>query len=92
MGTPVKATEDGVVAYAGDELQAYGNLILIRHANGWVSAYAHNSQLLVKQGQKVKRGQEIARAGNTGTVKQPLLHFELRKGDTPVDPLPWLGG
>ena len=85
-GTPVKAAEDGVVAYAGNELKGYGNLVLIRHANGYVSAYANASELLVKRGDTVKRGQVIAHAGQTGNVSAPQLHFEIRKGSTPVDP------
>jgi murein DD-endopeptidase MepM/ murein hydrolase activator NlpD len=85
-GTAIKAAEDGIVAYAGNELKGYGNLVLIRHANGWVTAYAHASQLLVRRGETVKRGQTIARAGRTGGVDVPQLHFEIRKGSTPVDP------
>ncbi|HEV2000277.1 MAG TPA: peptidoglycan DD-metalloendopeptidase family protein [Xanthobacteraceae bacterium] len=85
-GTPVKASEDGVVAYAGNELKGYGNLVLIRHAEGWVTAYAHTSEVLVKRGEAVKRGQVVARAGQTGGVVAPQLHFEIRKGSTPVDP------
>jgi murein DD-endopeptidase MepM/ murein hydrolase activator NlpD len=85
-GTPIKASEDGVVAYAGNELKGYGNLVLIRHAEGWVTAYAHTSEVLVKRGEAVKRGQVIARAGQTGGVVAPQLHFEIRKGSTPVDP------
>jgi murein DD-endopeptidase MepM/ murein hydrolase activator NlpD len=91
-GTPVKAADDGVVAYAGNELKGYGNLILIRHANGFVSAYAHASELLVKRGDTIKRGQVIAHAGQTGNVSSPQLHFEIRKGSTPVDPAQYLGG
>jgi murein DD-endopeptidase MepM/ murein hydrolase activator NlpD len=91
-GTPVKAAEDGVVAYAGNELKGYGNLVLIRHANGFVSAYANASELLVKRGESVKRGQTIAHAGQTGNVTSPQLHFEIRKGSTPVDPTKYLGG
>jgi murein DD-endopeptidase MepM/ murein hydrolase activator NlpD len=86
QGTSVKAAENGVVAYAGNELKGYGNLILIRHANNWVSAYAHNDEILVKRGDKVRRGQIIAKAGATGSVTQPQVHFELRKGSRPVDP------
>jgi murein DD-endopeptidase MepM/ murein hydrolase activator NlpD len=85
-GTPIKASEDGVVAYAGNELKGYGNLVLVRHAEGWVTAYAHASEVLVKRGEAVKRGQVIARAGQTGGVPAPQLHFEIRKGATPVDP------
>ncbi len=91
-GTRVKAAEDGVVAYAGNELKGYGNLVLIRHANGYVSAYANASKLLVRRGETVKRGQVIARAGQTGNVTSPQLHFEIRKGSTPVDPSKYLGG
>jgi murein DD-endopeptidase MepM/ murein hydrolase activator NlpD len=86
LGTSVKAAENGVVAYAGDELRGYGNLVLIRHSNNWVSAYAHNDEILVKRGDQVRRGQVIAKAGRTGQVSQPQLHFELRKGSRPVDP------
>jgi murein DD-endopeptidase MepM/ murein hydrolase activator NlpD len=91
LGTSVKAAENGVVAYAGDELKGYGNLVLIRHANNWVSAYAHNDEILVKRGDQVRRGQVIAKAGRTGQVSQPQLHFELRKGARPVDPTKFMG-
>jgi murein DD-endopeptidase MepM/ murein hydrolase activator NlpD len=91
LGTSVKAAENGVVAYAGDELKGYGNLVLIRHANNWVSAYAHNDEILVKRGDQVRRGQVIAKAGRTGQVSQPQLHFELRKGSRPVDPTKFMG-
>jgi murein DD-endopeptidase MepM/ murein hydrolase activator NlpD len=91
-GTPIKAADDGVVAYAGNELKGYGNLVLVRHANGFVSAYANASELLVKRGDTIKRGQVIANAGQTGNVTSPQLHFEIRKGSTPVDPIKYLGG
>ena len=91
-GTSVKAAEGGVVAYAGNELKGYGNLVLIRHPNGFVSAYAHNGELSVKRGETVKRGQTIAKSGQTGNVASPQLHFELRKGSTPVDPTQYLAG
>jgi murein DD-endopeptidase MepM/ murein hydrolase activator NlpD len=91
-GTQVKAAEGGVVAYAGNELKGYGNLVLIRHPNGFVTAYAHNGQLDVKRGDQVKRGQTIARSGQSGNVASPQLHFELRKGSTPVDPTSYLAG
>jgi len=90
QGTPVHAAENGTVAYAGSELKGYGNLVLVRHDNGWVTAYAHNDQLMVKRGDKVQRGQVIAKAGRTGSVDQPQLHFELRQGSKPVDPVPFL--
>jgi murein DD-endopeptidase MepM/ murein hydrolase activator NlpD len=88
QGAEVLASEGGTVAYAGNELKGYGNLVLIRHENNWVSAYAHNDQLLVKRGDTVRRGQTIAKAGNTGSVDQPQVHFELRRDSKPVDPLP----
>ena len=89
-GTPIKAAEGGTVAYAGSELKGYGNLVLIRHPNGYVSAYAHNGELNVKRGETVKRGQVVAKSGQTGNVSSPQLHFELRKGSSPVDPTPYL--
>ena len=91
-GTEIRAAESGVVAYAGSELKAYGKLILIRHPNNWVTAYAHNDEILVKRGDKVRRGQVISRAGTTGSVTQPQLHFELRKGSSPVDPMKYIAG
>jgi murein DD-endopeptidase MepM/ murein hydrolase activator NlpD len=91
-GTSVRAAESGVVAYAGDELKGYGNLVLIRHPNGFVTAYANNGELDVKRGETVKRGQIIAKSGQTGNVNSPQLHFELRKGSTPVDPTSYLAG
>jgi murein DD-endopeptidase MepM/ murein hydrolase activator NlpD len=91
-GTPVKAAEDGVVAYSGNELKGYGNLVLVRHSNGYVTAYAHASELLVKRGDTIKRGQIIAKSGQSGEVGSPQLHFEIRKGSTPVDPLQFLNG
>jgi murein DD-endopeptidase MepM/ murein hydrolase activator NlpD len=90
--TPVKAAEDGVVAYAGNELKGYGNLVLVRHPNGYVTAYAHAKELLVKRGDQVKRGQVIARSGQSGNVNAPQLHFEIRKGAAPVDPTKFLSG
>lgn len=89
-GTPVLAAEAGVVAYAGNELRGYGNLLLVKHAGGWMTAYAHNSALLVKRGDRVKRGQEIARVGATGAVGEPQLHFEIRQGSRALDPSDYL--
>lgn len=86
-GTPIRAAESGTVAYAGSELQSFGNMVLIRHADGWVTAYAHASDISVKKGDIVRRGQVIARAGRTGDVSAPQLHFEVRRGSNPVDPL-----
>jgi murein DD-endopeptidase MepM/ murein hydrolase activator NlpD len=91
-GTPVKAAEDGVVAYSGNELKGYGNLVLVRHTNGYVTAYAHASELMVKRGDTIKRGQIIAKSGQSGEVGSPQLHFEIRKGSSPVDPLQFLNG
>lgn len=91
-GTAVRAAEDGVVAYSGNELKGYGNLVLVRHSNGFVTAYAHASELMVKKGDTVRRGQVIARSGATGTVPAPQLHFEIRKGSVPVDPMQFLPG
>jgi len=90
-GTSVHAAEDGVVVYAGNELRGYGNLILIRHAGGWTTAYAHNDELLVGRGAHVKRGQVISKVGGTGGVSSPQLHFELRQSGRPVDPVAVMG-
>jgi len=86
LDEPVRATADGVVAYAGDALPGFGNLILIKHADGWVSAYGHNASMAVARGAKVSKGQVIARAGATGTAGEPRLHFELRRGRQAIDP------
>ena len=90
-GTPIRAAEQGVVAYAGNELKGYGNLILIRHEGGYVTAYAHAKELEVKRGDTVKRGDVIAKAGQSGAVSSPQLHFEVRKGATALDPIKFLG-
>jgi len=89
-GSTVKAADGGVVVYAGNELAGYGNLLLIRHSNGFVTAYAHNKKLLVSRGDNVKQGQTIALVGSTGDVDRPQLHFEIRKGDRAVDPTRYL--
>lgn len=86
-GATVVAAENGVVAYAGNELRGFGNLLLIKHADGYMTAYAHNEALLVTRGQKVTRGQAIARVGSSGSVGAPQLHFEIRKGRKAIDPL-----
>ena len=91
-GDPVKAAEAGVIVYAGNDLKGYGNLLLIRHAGGWVTAYAHADRLLVKRGDKVGKGDVIAWAGISGGVSEPQLHFEIRKGTSAVNPVPYLGG
>lgn len=85
-GAPVRAAADGAVAYAGNGVAAFGGLILVRHAGGWLTAYAHLDALLVAKGDTVRAGQTIARAGATGEVDAPQLHFEVRRGRTPVDP------
>ncbi len=87
---PVHAADDGVCTYAGDELKTFGRLILIRHANGYVTAYAHLNELGVKEGDKVRRGQIIAKSGDTGDVSSPQLHFELRKDGKALDPTKYL--
>jgi len=90
QGTKIQAADAGVVAYAGNELKGYGNLVLIRHAGGYVTAYAHAASLLVKKGDNVKRGDVIATVGQTGAVQSPQLHFEVRKGATAMDPSTFL--
>jgi murein DD-endopeptidase MepM/ murein hydrolase activator NlpD len=91
-GTPIHAAESGVVAYVGEDIDTFGNLVLIRHAEGWVTAYGHADAILVSEGDVVSRGQVIARVGNTGSVTVPQLHFELRRGTEPVDPLAYIEG
>ena len=90
QGTAVKAADKGTIAYAGNELKGFGNLILIRHDDGWITAYAHNEKLLVKKGQKVIRGEKIATVGTTGGVNSPQPHFEIRAGKNPVNPTAYL--
>ena len=89
-GAPIVAADTGIVAYAGNELRGFGNLLLLRHPGGWTTAYAHNKELLVKKGDRVARGDVIARAGATGRVGRPQLHFELRRGSDAVDPTKFL--
>jgi murein DD-endopeptidase MepM/ murein hydrolase activator NlpD len=91
-GTPIKAAEGGTVIYAGNELKGYGNLVLVKHPNGMVSAYAHASEILVKRDDVVMRGQTLGKVGATGNVERPQLHFEIRQGNKPVDPIPFLAG
>lgn len=86
-GTPVVAADNGVVAYAGNELRGYGNLLLIRHDDDWVTAYGHTDRLLVRRGDRVRAGQRIATVGSSGSVGTPQLHFEIRRGAVAVDPL-----
>ena len=89
-GAPVVAAENGVVAYAGNELRGFGNLLLLKHSGGWITAYAHNETLLVKRGDKIDKGQTIAKVGSSGSVQKPQLHFELRKGKKAMDPIKYL--
>jgi murein DD-endopeptidase MepM/ murein hydrolase activator NlpD len=91
-GTPVLACEDGIVVYADDGIRGYGKLVLIRHDQDYISTYAHNSVLLVEVGATVRRGQVIARVGDSGDVADSQLHFELRKGREPIDPETMLVG
>lgn len=90
-GAPILAAENGVVAYAGDGLKGFGNLLLLKHADGWTTAYAHADRLLVKRGDVVKRGQTIATVGSSGGVTRPQLHFEVRRGARAVNPKNELG-
>jgi lipoprotein NlpD len=86
MDTPIKAAADGTVAYVGDGIAALGGLVIVRHGGGWTTVYGHASKLLVQRGQAVKKGQTLALSGDSGFADRPELHFELRKGRTPVDP------
>ncbi|MEZ5825800.1 MAG: M23 family metallopeptidase [Geminicoccaceae bacterium] len=91
-GSTVKATESGIVVYAGGDIPSMGRMLMIRHAGGYLSAYAHNDTLLVRTGDAVRRGQPVAKVGDTGDISEPRLHFELRKGKEPLDPLTRLPG
>lgn len=86
LGTPVKAADHGVVAYVGRDIPSFGKLILVKHQDGWITAYAHVDKVAVQRGQQIRQGEIIARVGKTGNVTQPQLHFELRRGRKPVDP------
>lgn len=90
VGTPVRAAAAGEVVYRGSELDGYGNLLLIKHDDGFVTAYAHNDVMLVKKGQRVDQGQVIAKVGQTGAASEPQLHFEIRQNLKSVDPLGFL--
>ncbi len=90
LGTAVKAADAGTIAYAGNELKGFGNLILLKHNDGWITAYAHNDKILVKKGQKVRKGEKIATVGSTGGVSTPQLHFEIRAGKKAVNPRAYL--
>lgn len=86
-GAPIHASMDGTVVYAGNDLAGYGNLLILRHKNGWLTAYAHTKEILVKKGDKVKLGQVVASVGQTGNVQTPQIHFAIRDGKKPLDPV-----
>ncbi|MBR5154703.1 MAG: peptidoglycan DD-metalloendopeptidase family protein [Alphaproteobacteria bacterium] len=90
LGTNIKAADKGVVAYAGNELKGFGNLVLIKHSDGYITAYAHADKIYVKKGQTVLRGEKIATVGKTGSVNTPQLHFEVRAGKRAVNPRQYL--
>jgi murein DD-endopeptidase MepM/ murein hydrolase activator NlpD len=89
-GTPVRCAEAGKVVFVGEKVKGFGKLVLVTHAQGWSSAYAHLDKVNVKKGQTIKRGQVLAFSGQSGTIKTPQLHFELRQGVQAVDPTPYL--
>jgi murein DD-endopeptidase MepM/ murein hydrolase activator NlpD len=89
-GTPFNSAEHGVVAYAGNELKGFGNLILVKHSDGWISAYAHAKDICVEKGKIVKQGEVLGHVGSTGNVKTPQLHFEIYKGTKAVNPMNYL--
>jgi murein DD-endopeptidase MepM/ murein hydrolase activator NlpD len=90
IGTPVLAAATGDVIYAGDHVRGYGNMVVVKHSDNLVTVYAHNSLMLVRTGDRVTVGQEIARVGDTGRSTAPHLHFEVRRGEVPQDPMPFL--
>ena len=90
QGAPVRAAENGVVVYSGNELQGYGNLVLIRHADRWLTAYGHMDSVVVTKGMTINRGQTIGTVGQTGSVDAPQLHFEVRRGTDALNPEPYL--
>jgi murein DD-endopeptidase MepM/ murein hydrolase activator NlpD len=91
QGTPIRAAESGVVVYAGNELRGFGNLILLQHADGWMTTYAHADEITVHRGEQVRRGQVIGKVGATGNVTSPQVHFEIRRGSRAVNPREHLG-
>ncbi|HJS33618.1 MAG TPA: M23 family metallopeptidase, partial [Alphaproteobacteria bacterium] len=91
-GTPFHAADNGVVVYAGNELRGFGNLILVRHDGGWVTAYAHADEINAQRGDQVRRGQVLGKVGQTGNVASPQLHFEIRRGTRAVDPRELMSG
>ena len=89
-GTEIRAADDGVVVYSGDDIKGYGNLVLVKHDGGIITVYAHNDRNVVKEGDTVKRGQKIGEVGDTGSATATHLHFEVRAGERPRDPLLYL--
>lgn len=85
-GEPIWAASTGEVVYSGNELKGYGNMVIIRHAKGWMTAYAHASDVLVTKGDRIAQGDLIGYVGSSGSVNQPQLHFGIREGKTPVNP------
>lgn len=90
-GTPVVAANNGVVAHAGNQLRGFGNVVLVKHDNGMMTVYAHLNKVSVRKGEMVRAGQKLGTVGQTGTVKSPQLHFEIRRGRKPIDPNQYLG-
>jgi len=90
LGTPIKASGPGVVLYSGNGIKGYGNVIILRHSEEFVSIYAHNQVNLVGEGRWVEKGEVIGKVGQTGRASGPHLHFEIRKNNKPIDPLPFL--
>ena len=86
-GTKVMSSQAGKVIYCGNEIPGYGNLILIKHSKNWITAYAHLNEVFTEKGEKVNKGETIGSVGNTGNVRSPQLHFEIRKGKESVNPL-----
>ena len=89
-GTPIRAADDGIVAYSGSELKSFGNLVLIKHTGGWLTTYGHNKRIIVKRGDSVRKGQIIAYAGQSGSVTRPQLYFQIRKKKQTLNPLKYL--
>jgi murein DD-endopeptidase MepM/ murein hydrolase activator NlpD len=90
LGTPIKASNAGMVTYSNNTIKGYGNLIILRHSEEFVTVYAHNQVNLVEEGTWVEKGQIIGKVGQTGRASGPHVHFEIRKNNKPVDPLPFL--
>ena len=89
-GDAVRAAYDGEIAFVGSGLKSFGNMVLIKHKDGWITAYAHLGEIAVKEGDRIRKGAPIGTMGQSGKVQNPQLHFQLRKSRTPVDPVPYL--